>query len=92
VPVRRASTTVTAGWCVRVTVFDDLVVSISERGLAGRDLSEADEELIRDCARYLLSFVGQPRAENYSCVECGCRMARPGLCGECSCEDDCALW
>lgn len=31
-------------------------------------------------------------AECYSCVECGCRVAAPGLCGECSCEDDCALW
>lgn len=48
----------TPGWCVRVSVFDDLVVSISERELCGRDLTEADAELIRDCARHLLSFVG----------------------------------
>jgi hypothetical protein len=48
----------TAGWCVRVSVFDDLVVSISERELCGRDLSEADADLIRGCARHLLSFVG----------------------------------
>lgn len=48
----------TPGWCVRVSVFDDLVVSISERELCGRELSEADKELIRDCARHLLSFVG----------------------------------
>lgn len=47
-----------SGWCVRVSVFDDLVVSISERELCGRDLTEADEDLIRDCARHLLSFVG----------------------------------
>lgn len=48
------------GWCVRVSVFDELVVSISERELCGRDLAEADEDLIRDCARHLLSFVGPP--------------------------------
>jgi len=51
------------GWCVRVSVFDDLVVSISERELCGRDLSEADKDLIRDCARHLLSFVGASDAE-----------------------------
>lgn len=50
---------VTPGWCVRVTVFDDLVVSISERELCGRDLSAADQDLIRGCARHLLSFVGE---------------------------------
>lgn len=49
-----------AGWCVRVSVFDDLVVSISERELCGRDLTEADTQLIRDCARHLLSFAGTP--------------------------------
>lgn len=49
-----------AGWGVRVSVFDDLVVSISERELAGRELSAADEDLIRGCARHLLSFVGAP--------------------------------
>ncbi len=48
----------TCGWCVRVSVFDDLVVSISERELCGRDLSEADKDLIRHCARHLLAFVG----------------------------------
>jgi hypothetical protein len=49
-------------WLVRARVgVDDLVVSISERELAGRDLSESDEELIRDCARHLLSFVGKTR-------------------------------
>lgn len=52
----------TAGWCVRVTVFDDLVVSISERELCGRDLSEADADLIRGCARHLLSFVGESKS------------------------------
>jgi hypothetical protein len=52
----------TRGWCVRVSVFDDLVVSISERELCGRDLSEADKDLIRDCARHLLSFVGEAGA------------------------------
>lgn len=52
----------TAGWCVRVTVFDELVVSISERELAGRDLSEADEDLIRACAQHLLLFVGPVRS------------------------------
>jgi hypothetical protein len=51
-----------AGWCVRVSVFDDLVVSISERELCGRDLSEADQDLIRECAQHLLSFVGAPRS------------------------------
>lgn len=54
------------GWCVRVTVFDDLVVSISERELCGRDLSEADEDLIRDCALHLLAFVGE-RKEAATC-------------------------
>jgi hypothetical protein len=48
----------TRGWCVRVSVFDDLVVSISERELCGRDLSDADKDLIRGCAQHLLSFVG----------------------------------
>lgn len=31
-------------------------------------------------------------AECHACVECGCRIASPGLCGECSSEDDCAIW
>lgn len=57
------ATTMPRGWCVRVSVFDDLVVSISERELCGRDLSEADENLIRDCARHLLSFVGEAPKE-----------------------------
>lgn len=48
----------TAGWCVRVSVFDELVVSISERELCGRELSAADQDLIRGCAQHLLSFVG----------------------------------
>lgn len=26
------------------------------------------------------------------CVECGAPMATIGLCGECSCEDDSAIW
>lgn len=52
------SDAMTPGWCVRVSVFDDLVVSISDRELCGRDLSEADKTLIRGCARHLLSFVG----------------------------------
>jgi hypothetical protein len=56
----------TAGWCVRVSVFDDLVVSISERELCGRDLSEADQDLIRDCARHLLSFVGSGPVEVFA--------------------------
>jgi hypothetical protein len=47
------------GWCVRVSVFNDLVLSISERELCGRDLSADDEDLIRGCAEHLLSFVGQ---------------------------------
>lgn len=72
----------TQGWCVRVSVFDDLVVSISERELAGRDLSEADKDLIRDCAQHLLSFVG-PKCR---CVHalghgiycwCACHKAKP---------------
>jgi hypothetical protein len=28
----------------------------------------------------------------FACVECGCSVGSPGLCGECSCEDDCAIW
>lgn len=51
----------TKGWCVRVSVFDDLIVSISERELCGRDLSESDEDLIRACAQHLLSFVGSTK-------------------------------
>ena len=52
-----------SGWCVRVSVFDDLVVSISERELCGRDISEADADLIRLCAQHLLSFVGKKRRD-----------------------------
>ena len=51
------------GWCVRVSVFDELVVSISERELCGRDLSDADADLIRSCAQHLLSFVGEKRSD-----------------------------
>src|SRR5262247_2683918 len=61
----------TAGWCVRVSVFDELVVSISERELCGRDLSEADQDLIRGCAQHLLSFVGQRRESPDACPTCG---------------------
>jgi hypothetical protein len=74
----------TAGWCVRVSVFDELVVSISERELAGRDLSEADENLIRECAQHLLSFVGKrrgavPKREPASqIVLCSCAVVTGG--------------
>jgi hypothetical protein len=59
----------TKGWCVRVSVFNDLVVSISERELCGRDLTEEDEDLIRDCARHLLSFVGEKKPRICACPE-----------------------
>jgi hypothetical protein len=52
-----------SGWCVRVTVFDELVVSISERELCGRDISDTDADLIRSCAQHLLSFVGTKRSD-----------------------------
>lgn len=69
----------TRGWCVRVSVFTELVVSISERELAGRDLSEDDEDLIRDCARHLLSFVGEKTPmDNHSAM---LRSALVGLVG-----------
>lgn len=28
----------------------------------------------------------------YACEDCGCSIGSPGLCGECGCEDDGALW
>jgi hypothetical protein len=28
----------------------------------------------------------------HKCVECGYPIKYPGLCGECGCEDDCAIW
>ncbi len=56
----------TKGWCARVTVFKDLVVSISERELCGRDLSEADADVIRGCARHLLAFVGDARSASFN--------------------------
>lgn len=58
------------GWCVRVSVFDELVVSISERELCGRNLSKADIDLIRDCAWHLLSFVGPKH--KYGMQDCTC--------------------
>ena len=46
------------GWCVRVSRFDDLVVSISKGELAGKDIEPADEALIRHAATHLLAFIG----------------------------------
>jgi len=78
----------TRGWCVRVSVFDDVVVSISERELCGRDLSEADRDLIRGCAEHLLSFVG-PKAREHEwefymngtfCKRCGAAIGSGSPC------------
>jgi hypothetical protein len=36
-------------------------------------------------------FDGEGRTV-YACEGCGCSVRAAGLCGECSCEDDCAIW
>lgn len=45
-------------WAVEVRSDGEPVVTIEDRMLSGRDISEADADLIRECAAQLLAFVG----------------------------------
>jgi len=51
-------TTRTESWAVSVERNGEQVVTLSNRGISGRDLSAADEHVIREAARHLLSFIG----------------------------------
>ena len=50
-------------WAVSVDMAGENVVTISSRGLSGRDLTPEDEYVIREAARHLLSFIGDGAGE-----------------------------
>lgn len=57
-------------WRVEVLTHDGELIAIEPEMLAGKsDLSEADVETIRDCARQLLAFAGS--GEPQPCFICG---------------------
>lgn len=45
-------------WAVSVSREGETILTIESNCLAGRDLSAEDQQCVRDCARHLLSFVG----------------------------------
>lgn len=54
-----------AWWRVEVSSHDGTLVSIEPEMLAGKsDLSEADMQTIRECARHLLAFAGDGEAQH----------------------------
>jgi hypothetical protein len=52
-----------SSWAVTVERDGELVVTIASNSLCGRDLSDADADVIRLVAAHLLAFIGPPRAE-----------------------------
>jgi hypothetical protein len=48
----------TQHWAVTVERNGENVVTIESNCLSGREISEEDEEVIRNCAYHLLSFIG----------------------------------
>jgi hypothetical protein len=50
-------------WGVSVDTSGDLIVRIETECLAGREISEADEDAIRTAAHHLLAFIGDPIPE-----------------------------
>lgn len=62
-------------WRVEVTTHDGQLVAIEPEMLAGKgDLTDAELETIRGCARHLLSFAGDGEPMPFvplRCTECG---------------------
>lgn len=56
-------------WRVSVETSGELIVSIETEMLAGRDLSEADEDAIRTAAHHLLAFIGDPAPREASTAD-----------------------
>lgn len=52
----------TRHWSVSVERDGENILTIESNCLSGRELSDEDEECIRNCARHLLSFVGEVAA------------------------------
>lgn len=48
-------------WAVTVSRDGEAILTIETNCVSGRNLTEADEACIRDCARHLLAFVGTAR-------------------------------
>lgn len=47
-------------WAVSVFSDGETVLTIESNCVCGRDLSDDDKQLVRDCAQHLLAFVGEP--------------------------------
>lgn len=47
-------------WRVSVETSGEQIVAIEPEMLAGREISEADEDAIRTAAHHLLAFIGDP--------------------------------
>ena len=45
-------------WAVEVSTNGDQIVRIETACLSGREISEQDEEIIRNAAHHLLAFIG----------------------------------
>lgn len=68
---------------LRHAVNDDHLLVKRPRRTLAEQWAEEDDERRQDA---------EMERAGHSCGGCGCRIGSPGLCGECSCEDDCALW
>lgn len=59
-------------WRVEVTTHDGTLVAIEPEMLAGKGpLDSTEEEIVRNCAKHLLSFVGPAYVV---CTDCGADM------------------
>lgn len=47
-------------WAVSVYADGETIVTLESNFLAGRHLSEEDEDTIRNAAHHLLAFIGDP--------------------------------
>lgn len=52
-------------WSVSVCSEGEQILCIETKMISGVELTEEHEELIRECARHLLAFVGERKRREY---------------------------
>jgi len=75
-------------WCVEVIISNGKKLAIGTDFLSGSaDLTEADNELIREAGKSLLAFVGQAPNKKLQtdakCSECGGSLCKATICYKC---------
>lgn len=82
------------GWAVTVNVNGEDVLTISHNHLAGVENIDDYADVVRECGRHLLSFIGNvqepPPHECYGisgyCMECGSKLVANGENGSDKCS------